>query len=215
MFLLALTAALGFGQTIRWITLEQLQKSLPKEPVSVVFDIDDTTLFTSAGFQWGTKVYGKDIVSAGVSVKEEDLPSAEARTKYREFWTKMNNGLDEYSVKKWIAVELIRLHRERGDTIHFVTKRIFTGSETLTALIKESFGFTNLDPVIFTNRGSKTPAFRKIGAVISYSDSDGDIRESIAAGARPIRVMRGRTSVNLEPVQNGAFGEEVLINSEM
>lgn len=96
---MALTAALGFGQTIRWITLEQLQRSLPKEAISAVFDIDDTTLFAIAHFQWGTKEYGKDIVSAGVSVKEEDLPTAEARTKYREFWTRMNNGLDEYSDK--------------------------------------------------------------------------------------------------------------------
>ena len=49
---------------------------------------------------------------------------------------------------------------------------------------------------------------------MSYGDSDGDIRDSIAAGARPMRVMRARTSVNHEPSHNGAFGEEVLINSE-
>jgi acid phosphatase (class B) len=108
----------------------------------VTFDVDDTTLFTSAGFQWGTRTYGKEIVSAGVS----DLP--------------------------------------------------------------------NLDPVIFTNRGSKTPAFKRVQAVVSYGDSDGDIRESFEPGARPVRVLRARTSVNVEPVHNGAFGEEVLLNSE-
>jgi acid phosphatase (class B) len=45
-------------------------------------------------------------------------------------------------------------------------------------------------------------------------DSDGDIRDSIEAGARPIRVMRTRTSVNRESTHNGGLGEEVIINSE-
>ena len=196
------------------ITLAQLERSLPPQPIHVAFDVDDTTLFTSAGFQWGTRTYGKEIVSAGVSVREEDLPTLEAKQKYREFWTKMNNDLDQYSVKKWIASELIRMHKARGDQIFFVTKRINTGSERLTALLKKEFDLPDLDPVIFTNRGSKTPAFKRVQAVVSYGDSDGDIRESIEAGARPVRVLRARTSVNVEPVHNGAFGEEVLLNSE-
>jgi hypothetical protein len=126
----------------------------------------------------------------------------------------MNNDLDQYSVKKWIAGELIQMHKARGDQIFFVTKRINTGSERLTELLKKEFYLPNLEPVIFTNRGSKTPAFKRVQAVVSYGDSDGDIRESIEAGARPVRVLRARTSVNLEPVHHGAFGEEVLLNSE-
>jgi acid phosphatase (class B) len=202
------------GTQIRTITLAELERSLPPPPVHVAFDVDDTTLFTSAGFQWGTRTYGKEIVSAGVSVREEDLPTLEAKQKYREFWTRMNNDLDQYSVKKWIASELIRMHKARGDQIFFVTKRINTGSEKLTELLKKEFDLRNLEPVIFTNRGSKAPAFKRVQAVVSYGDSDGDIRESIEAGARPVRVLRARTSVNVEPVHNGAFGEEVLLNSE-
>jgi acid phosphatase class B len=98
------------GTQVRAITLAGLERSLPPAAIHVAFDVDDTTLFTSAGFQWGTRTYGRDIVSAGVSVHEEDLPTPEAKMKYREFWTKMNNELDQYSVKKWIAVELIRMH---------------------------------------------------------------------------------------------------------
>jgi acid phosphatase (class B) len=202
------------GTRIRWITLADLERSLPAQPVSVVFDVDDTALFTSAGFQWGTKTYGPNIVSAGVAVREEDLPTDEDRRKYREFWTRMNNELDQYSVKKWIAGELIAMHKRRGDKIHFVTKRIFTGSEHLTPILRETFSLPDLEPVIFTNRQAKTDSFKRIQAVVSYGDSDGDIRESIAAGARPIRVMRARTSVNLDPTHNGGFGEEVLVNSE-
>lgn len=136
------------------------------------------------------------------------------RRKYREFWTRRNNELDQYSVKKWIAGELIALHKRRGDRIHFVTKRIFTGNERLTAIVRETFSLPGLSPVIFTSRQSKAEAFRRIQAVLSYGDSDGDIRETTFAGTRPIRVMRARTSVNAGPVHNGAFGEEVLVNSE-
>jgi acid phosphatase (class B) len=202
------------GTHVRTITLVELERSLPPHPIHVAFDVDDTALFTSAGFQWGTRTYGKEIVSAGVSVREEDLPTSEAKRKYREFWTKMNNELDQYSVKKWIAVELIRMHKTRGDHIFFITKRINTGSERLTELLRKEFDLPELQPVIFTNRESKAPAFRRVQAVVSYGDSDSDIRESIEAGARPVRVMRARTSVNVEPVHNGAFGEEVLLNSE-
>jgi acid phosphatase (class B) len=202
------------GTKPRFITISELEKSLPAHPIIAVFDIDDTTLFTSGGFQWGANHYGNDIVSAGVSVREGDLKTDEDKRKFREFWTKMNNELDEYSVPKWIARELIELHKKRGDKIYFVTKRINTGSEHLTALLKEWFGLPNLEPVIFTQREPKTPAFVKIHAQISYGDSDGDIRDSIAAGARPIRVMRARTSVNHEATHNGAFGEDVLVNSE-
>ena len=199
---------------VRTITLEELARSLPKGPIRVVFDVDDTVLFTSPGFQWGSRTYGPEIVSAGASLREEDL-ATEQRRKYREFWTKMNNELDQFSVKKWIAAELIALHKSRGDQIYFVTKRIYTGTERLTETLQREFGLpTDGSRVIFTNRQDKTDAFRKIGAQLSYGDSDGDIRDSIRAGIRPIRILRSPASVNHEPTHDGAFGEEVLRNSE-
>ena len=204
----------GNGSAVRMITLAELAKSLPRDPINVVFDVDDTALFTSGGFQWGTRTYGPEIITAGMPTREENLKTAEDQRKYREFWTKMNNELDQFSVKKWIAGELITLHKSRGDKIYFVTKRTFTGSEKLTETLKQTFDLKDLPPVIFTGRLSKAPFFRKVGAVLSYGDSDGDMRESIEAGARPIRVVRARTSVNLDPTHNGAFGEEVLVNSE-
>ena len=200
---------------VRTITLDDLARSLPKEPITVVFDVDDTVLFSSPGFQWGARTYGANIISAGVSVREEDLPAPEQRRQYREFWTKMNNELDQFSVKKWIAAELIALHKSRGDRIYFVTKRIFTGSEHLTETLRREFDLpADSPPVIFTSREPKLAAFRQIKAQLSYGDSDSDIRDSIQAGARPIRVLRSPGSVNHEPTQNGGFGEEVLRNSE-
>jgi acid phosphatase (class B) len=209
-----LTAAEPPSSPGRIITLADLAKSLPREPVTVVFDVDDTVLFTSAGFQWGAQTYGTDIVSAGVPLREKDLPTAQAKQKYREFWTKMNNELDQFSVPKWIAGELIALHKSRGHRICFVTKRIFTGSETLSDLLRARFQIPDAPAVVFTNRQSKAASFRKLNAAISYGDSDGDIRDSIQAGARPIRVLRARTSVNHEPTHNGAFGEDILADSE-
>src|SRR5262249_44318975 len=84
----ALVAQAADPAAARTITLEELSRSLPKEPINVVFDVDDTVLFTSPGFQWGSRTYGSDIVSAGVSVREEDLATDDQRRKYREFWTK-------------------------------------------------------------------------------------------------------------------------------
>lgn len=217
---LLLSGAPAGGQSagsteIRWITLDELARSLPKEPINVVFDIDDTALFTSPGFQWGSRTYGPQIVSAGVPVREEDLASDEDRRKYREFWTRMNNELDQFSVKKWIAGELVQLHQSRGDHIYFVTKRIYTGTERLTETLRREFQLpAGSPPVIFTSRLPKTSAFRQVKAQLSYGDSDGDIRDSIQAGARPVRVLRSPGSVNHEPTHNGAFGEDVLRNSE-
>lgn len=202
------------GSSIRWITLHDLERSLPPTPVDVVFDIDDTALFSSPGFQWGTRTYGKNIVTAGSPIREEDLPNQDDRRKYREFWVKMNNELDQYSIRKWIASELVGLHKRRGDRIHFVSKRIKTDTEHLTERLRETFELPDLPPVIFTNRSPKTAAFRSVHAQISYGDSDTDIRDSVEAGARPIRVLRSPASVNLDPVHNGGFGEEVLVNSE-
>src|SRR5215472_15102767 len=89
----ALASLAADPTAIRSITLEELARSLPKEPINVVFDVDDTVLFSSPGFQWGSRTYGPDIVSAGVPVREEDLATEEQRRKYREFWAKMNNEL--------------------------------------------------------------------------------------------------------------------------
>lgn len=201
------------GGGVRWIDLTSLAASLPPAPIDVVFDVDDTILFTSPGFQWGVRTYGERIAKAGTPDREEDMASDEERRNFREFWTKMNNDLDQWSVRKWSGGELVKLHKARGDRIHFVTKRVKTGTEKLTQLIAKTFDLAGMEPVIFTDRTAKTPFFRQVHAQVSYGDSDGDIRDSIAAGARPVRVTRARNSVNEDPTHDGAFGEEVLIDS--
>ena len=202
------------GSQVRWITLHDLERSLPQAPVSVVFDVDDTLLFSIPGFQWGMKTYGPGILRPGMIIRENDLKSEEDIRKFHAFWTRMNNELDEYSVKKWIAVELIGLHRRRGDRITFVTKRVKTPTEHLTDHLRQSFELPEASQTVFTDLKPKVEAFRQANAQICYGDSDTDIRDAIEAGARPIRVLRAPTSVNLDPVHNGGYGEEVLVNSE-
>lgn len=62
----------------------------------------------------GARTYGAHVVTAGSPVREQDLASDEDRQKYCEFWVKMNNELDQFSVAKWTAGELISLHKSRG-----------------------------------------------------------------------------------------------------
>lgn len=41
------------------ITIAELAASLPAAPINVVFDVDDTVLFTTPGFQWGRARMGR------------------------------------------------------------------------------------------------------------------------------------------------------------
>ena len=99
----------GTGRTI---TLGELQSSLSHQrPCTVVFDIDDTTLYTGLAFLF-----------AQGYLEERDAG------KFREdraFWTLINDSLDaRFSKPKRIAQQLIAFHQARGDTIVFVTSRL-------------------------------------------------------------------------------------------
>ncbi len=79
---------------------------LGRPPMAVGFDIDDTVLFSSPGFWRGQKTFS---------------PGSEDYLKNPQFWEKMNNGWDEFSMPKEVARQLIAMHVKRGDSIWFVT----------------------------------------------------------------------------------------------
>lgn len=87
------------------ITLAALRASLaPLKPSTVVFDIDDTTLYTGLAFLFAQGYF-----------KEKD--GGRFRDD-RAFWTLINDSLDaRFSKPKRIARELIAFHQARGDTI--------------------------------------------------------------------------------------------------
>lgn len=189
---------------IRWVTIKDIETSLKNEPpMNVGFDIDDTVLFSSPGYYYGEQKYS---------------PGNRAYLMMKDFWLEMNNGLDQYSIPKDCARELIELHKERGDSIFFITARIPSDTETITELLAKIFELENPNKVIFTGfdavENLKIKPIQDNNIRIFYGDSDGDIQAAQAAGARPIRILRPGNSTNKPIPRAGSLGEEVLKDSE-
>jgi len=195
----------GAARSGRTITFAELATSLTSlAPCTVVFDIDDTTLYTGLAFLF-----------AQGYLEERDAG------KFREdraFWTLINDSLDaRFSKPKQIARQLIAFHRSRGDTIIFVTSRFPSepASDRTSRLLQRLFAFPSPPVVLFTAQAPKTEAIRSVHPKLSYGDSDGDIADTHEAdpAIRAIRIMRSPVSYNERPVLPGKFGEEILANS--
>jgi len=191
-------------ENIRWITLGDIASSLQAHsPMNVGFDIDDTVLFSSPGYYYGQRKYS---------------PGNNNYLFMKDFWQEMNNGLDDYSLPKEIARELIAFHTERGDSIYFITGREPTESETLTTLLTLTFGLENPNKVIFTGssntENTKIRPLREHNIQIFYGDSDSDIQAAQALRIRAIRIIRAGNSTHKPYPKNGNLGEEVLRESQ-
>jgi acid phosphatase (class B) len=189
---------------IRWVTVEEIARSLENQPpMNVGFDIDDTILFSSPGLYSGMKKYSPGTL---------DFLSME------KFWEEMNNELDRYSLPKECARKLLELHKKRGDSIFFITGRPATLTEGLTELLAETFYLDKINTVIFTgSSGDDNPKIKPMKEKqirIFYGDSDSDIQAAQSAGARAIRILRAGNSVHKPFPRIGGLGEEVLQNSE-
>ncbi|MEP6687679.1 MAG: HAD family acid phosphatase [Gemmatimonadales bacterium] len=189
----------------RTITLEALKASLaPLKPATVVFDIDDTALYTGLAFLF-----------AQGFLEERD---AGRFRDDRRFWTLINDSLDaRFSKPKRIARELIAFHQARGDTIVFVTSRFPSEppSDRTSRLLQRLFTLPAPPTVLFTAQAPKTDAIRSVRPAVSYGDSDGDIADTHEADPdiRAIRIIRSPVSYNERPFQPGKYGEEILANS--
>ena len=189
----------------RVITLAALTASLASlKPATVVFDIDDTTLYTGLAFLF-----------AQGYLEEKD--GGRFRDD-RAFWTLINDSLDaRFSKPKRIARELIAFHQARGDTIVFVTSRFPSepASDRTSRLLQRLFAFPTPPTVLFTAQAPKTEAIRSVHPAVSYGDSDGDIADTHEAdpSIRAIRIIRSPVSYNERPFQPGKYGEEILANS--
>jgi acid phosphatase (class B) len=189
----------------RTITLAELESSVtPLRPSTVVFDIDDTTLYTGLAFLFAQGYF-------------EERDAGRFRED-RAFWTMINDSLDaRFSKPKRIAHELIAFHRQRGDTIVFVTSRFPSepASDRTSALLQRLFDLPSRPRVIFTSQQPKTEAIRSVHPALSYGDSDGDIADSHEAdpSIRAIRIIRSPVSYNERPTTPGRYGEDILANS--
>lgn len=199
-------AKLAEQAPIHWVSVAQIENSLlGHPPMAVGFDIDDTVLFSSPGFWRGQKNYS---------------PNSQDYLKNPEFWEKMNNGWDAFSIPKEVARSLIAMHVKRGDSIYFVTGRSPTKTETVSKTLQDDFLIpaASMNPVIFAGdhpgQNSKTQWLKEKNIRVFYGDSDNDITAAREAGARGIRVLRASNSTYRPLPQAGAFNEEVIVNSE-
>ena len=200
------SAQLAERAPIHWVSVAQIENSLlSRPPMAVGFDIDDTVLFSSPGFWRGRK---------------EISPGSRDYLKDDQFWEKMNNSWDAFSIPKEVARALISMHIKRGDQIYFITGRSATKTETLSRLLRDDFLIpqTNMHPVIFAGseneQATKTEWLKREGINIFYGDSDTDIIAAQDAGIRGIRVLRASNSADRPLPKAGALGEEVIVNSE-
>ncbi len=192
---------------VHWVSVAQIENSLTgRPPMAVGFDIiDDTVLFSSPGFWRGKKTYS---------------PDSEDYLKNPAFWEKMNNGWDEFSIPKEVARQLIDMHVRRGDSIYFVTGRSQTKTETVSKTLADNFHIpaANMNPVIFAGdkpgQNTKVQWLQEKNMRIFYGDSDNDITAARDCGIRGIRILRAANSTYKPLPQAGAFGEEVIVNSE-
>lgn len=199
-------AKLAEQAPIHWVSVAQIENSLlGHPPMAVGFDIDDTVLFSSPGFWRGQRTYS---------------PDSEDYLKNPDFWEKMNNGWDAFSIPKEVARSLIAMHVKRGDSIYFVTGRSPTKTETVSKTLQDDFLIpaTSMNPVIFAGdhpgQNSKTQWLKEKNVRVFYGDSDNDITAAREVGARGIRVLRASNSTYHPLPQAGAFNEEVIVNSE-
>ena len=158
----------------RYISFPELQKSLPSKPINVGFDVDFTVIDPTPCAMHAF------IDNQGNETKHEKNILQDER-----FWDSCNKDLVHLSSPKHIGKRLLDMHRERGDKIHFITARVKTKGENLTAYLNNIFGlnnvkvhFTGLLNEWQTNNTSKSKILKDLKINLYYGDSDGDMKDA-------------------------------------
>jgi acid phosphatase (class B) len=189
---------------VHCVSVGDIQNSIKDTPpMSVGFDIDETVLFASPVFY---HVAGKQCSGALIRCMET-LP----------FWEEANT-LDSFSLPKQKGIDLVRMHLTRGDTVYFITARTGTATETVSETLRKLFHAPHLPSVIFSGfsktQNLKIKPIKEHDIKIFYGDSDADMEAAIAAGARPIRILRAANTLESHtPPHVGAYREEVVRDS--
>ncbi|WP_354667811.1 acid phosphatase AphA [Alteromonas sp. C1M14] len=194
----------GASKDITMISVEDIKKELAgKPPITVGFDIDDTSLFSSPVFYRG---------------QQEFSPGSYAYLTNQKFWDKANCGWDKFSMPKHIAQQLIAMHQARGDSIYFITGRVGSKCHFTTEYLQKTFDIKDMHDVIFAGYSEseyiKTKYIKQHDIKIYYGDADGDIIAARNAGAEGIRVMRAANSGYKPIAKNGIYWERVLKDSQ-
>ncbi|MDR0219188.1 MAG: acid phosphatase AphA [Enterobacteriaceae bacterium] len=193
-------------QAVHWVSVEQIERSLQNQPpMAVGFDIDDTVLFSSPGFYRG---------------KLEYSPNDNSYLENSEFWQKMNNEWDKFSLPKQAGIKLVQMHLKRGDNIYFITGRTKTKTEKVSQYLQEALHIPadKMNPVIFAGdepgKNNKISWMKDNQLKIYYGDADTDISAARELNIRGIRILRASNSSYQPLPKAGRFGEEVVTGSE-
>ncbi len=186
------------------IGLTEISQSLPNTPIAVGFDVDDTVLFSSPAFYF---VINNRAGADGLN-KYGEKPF-----EHPQVWFDINTELDQFSLPKKIAQQLIQMHLKRGDSLFFITARDPSEDEKLTALLQRTFNIPQMHPVIFMGSMSKSTPIQQLKIQLYYGDSDADITDAQKAGIRAIRILRAENSTDPRPLHLGSYGEKILLNS--
>jgi acid phosphatase (class B) len=209
-----LVPSFAAGAESRWLTLAEFQRTLDgAPPMTVVFDIDDTALFSSFAMVMAEGAFR-------VRHPEVTRPYDDCR-----LFGAVNDSLDaRLSRPKTIATALVGFHAARGDRIVFVTKRCASvpANDSTAHYLARAFGLKTPPTVRFTDLGPKVQAFAEEKPAISYGDSDSDIEDTNRASAldprspiRAVRIIRSRFSSNPGAQSPGRFGEDVIVDSDL
>jgi acid phosphatase (class B) len=203
-FWLAALSVVGCAHCTQVVTIAEVESTLPDHPIAVGFDVDETLICsTPVWYYLATNHDGHDGSNKyGVQVRT-----------HPDFWADANR-LNSFSIPKQSARDLIALHQRRGDRIYILTSRIQTPGEQLSSTLRSAFGLDSKVPILFTNNKPKGSFIRELHLDIFYGDSDDDMREARAAGARPIRFLRSLRCAD-DRIHVSAFGEEVLAGSDL
>ena len=188
---------------INWVSVADIEKSLPQKHVVIGLDIDDTMLFSSPVFYYGKNKYS---------------PGSYDYLKNQDFWNEASTGLDrKFSIPKKSALELVNMHLKHGDTVYFVTGRTAPeGQETVTETIRNLFPEqyrAQIQPVVFAHGLEKVKQLKAARIEMFYGDADSDITSAQDAGIEGIRFLRGAQTTYTPLPHAGKFGEKVLMNS--
>jgi acid phosphatase (class B) len=201
------------GSASRTFTLEAFRASVTGPPMTVVFDIDDTALYSSFAMIAGETAFR--------------MRHPEVKDPYDDcrLFGAVNDSLDaRYSRPKQVAKDLVAFHVSRGDRVVFITKRCASvpPNDSTAHYLARTFGLRELPRVVFTDLGRKVEAFKAEKPAISYGDADSDIVDTIEASKelggspiRPVRIVRTSFSSNPGAMNPGKFGEDVIAGSDL
>ncbi|KAF1075264.1 hypothetical protein [Methanogenium sp. MK-MG] len=190
------------------VSVGEIAESLAdKGPITAGLDLDSTTFYTDSVYYYGmTNIDGPNGTNVfGDSPKQNP-----------EFISAINNEFVGYYMPKNAAIDVVRMHRERGDTAIFITKKHSSPEERISDYIGVIFGIEN-PKVIFTNGTSKTLFINAEHVSVYYGDSDGDITDSQSAdNCTPYRFMRNKMTLQYNDLNYslGQYGESVVENSD-